>query len=409
MHDRELYRQILGIEAPWRVSEVEVDLPGSGVTVHIEHSGEGLACPQCTKSTPGYDTRQRRWRHLDTCQYQTWLVAQVPRVKCPEHGVHQLPVPWAESNSRLTALFESLVIDWLKIGTISEVAERLGLSWSAVSRVQERAVARGLARRDQAFPDSIGIDETAFQRRHQYVTVISSKDRVLHVADDRKRATLDAWYASQPAEALTNLRTVAMDMWGAYVDSTLAHVPGAEAKIAFDKFHIAQHLGDAVDKVRRAEHKALLAAEGESLLTKSRYLWLQHPDGMTNKSWRRLKELKSVNLKTSRAWAIKTHAMCLWGYQSRTWARKAWLSWYSWAIRSRLEPVKKVARMVKKHLEGILTAVVTGATNARAEGFNTMIQKLKRDARGFRNKERFKAAIYFHLGGLELYPDAVQR
>jgi len=130
---------------------------------------------------------------------------------------------------------------------------------------------------------------------------------------------------------------------------------------------------------------------------------------MTDKSWRRLKALKSANLRTARAWAIKTHVMCLWGYKSRTRARKAWLGWYSWAIRSRLEPIKQVARMVKAHLEGILTAVVTGATNARAEGFNTMIQKIKRDARGFRNKERFKAAIYFHLGGLDLYPEAVGR
>lgn len=408
MHDRELYRQILGVQAPWEVSEVDVDLPGTGVTVHIQHSGSDLACPQCGAACSGYDTRERKWRHLDTCQYKTWLVAQVPRVRCPEHGVHQLPVPWAENNSRLTALFEALVIDWLKIGTISEVAARLGLSWSAVSGVQERAVARGLARRTQDFPDAIGIDETAFQRRHQYVTVISSGNRVLHVADDRKRASLDAWYAAQPAEALAGLRTVAMDMWRPFIDSTLAHVPGAAHKIAFDKFHVAMHLGTAVDQVRRAEHKALLA-EGESVLIKSRYLWLQHPDNMTDKTWGRLKALKSANLKTARAWAIKTHAMCLWDYQVRGWARRAWMDWYSWAIRSRLAPVKKVARTIKTHLEGILTAVITGATNARAEGFNTMIQKIKRDARGFRNKERFKAAIYFHLGGLDLYPDAVRK
>lgn len=320
------------------------------MSIHIRRAGRDLACPQCGASCPGYDTRECRWRHLDTCQCKTWLFAQVQRVGCSEHGVHQLPVPWAENNSRLTALFEALVIDWLKIGTISEVSERLGLSWSAVSGVQERAVARGLP----------------------------------------------------------SLRTVAMDMWAPFIDSTLAHVPGAEHKIAFDKFHVAKHLGDAVDKVRRSEHKTLLATEGESVLSKSRYLWLQHPDNMTDKSWSRLEALKSANLKTARAWAIKTHAMCLWGYKSRPWARKAWMSWYAWAIRSRLEPVEKVARMIKAHLGGILTAVVTGATNARAEGFNTMIQKIKRDARGFRNKERFKAAIYFHLGGLDLYPEAVR-
>jgi len=409
MHDRELYRQILGIQAPWEVSDVKVDLPGTGVTVQIRHSGEGLACPQCAASSPGYDTRTRQWRHLDTCQYKTWLVAEVPRVKCPEHGVHQVPVPWAEGNSRLTALFEALVIDWLKVATISEVAKRLDLGWSAVAGVQDRAVRRGLARRDQCFPEDIGIDETSFQRQHEYVTVISAGDRVLHVADGRGREALDNWYGAQPARMLAGLKTVAMDMWPAYIHSTAAHVPDAWTKIAFDKFHVAKHLGDAVDLVRRAEHKALKATTGDSVLTSTKYLWLQHPDRMTDKAWEHFAGLKSANLKTARAWAIKTHAMCLWGYKSRGWARRGWQRWYSWAIRSRLEPIKKVARMIKNHLDGIVTAVVTGATNARAEGFNMMIQKLKRDARGFRNRDRFRAAIYFHLGRLDLYPDAVMK
>lgn len=126
-------------------------------------------------------------------------------MKCPENGVRQLSVAGAENNSRLTALFEALLIDWLKVSTISEVAAILDLSWSAVAGVQQRAVDRGLRCRKQAFPASIGIDETAFRRRHQYVTVISSRDRVLHMADDRKSSTLDAWYASQPTDALAKL------------------------------------------------------------------------------------------------------------------------------------------------------------------------------------------------------------
>ena len=174
---------------------------------------------------------------------------------------------------------------------------------------------------------------------------------------------------------LAGLKTVAMDMWPAYIRSTAAHVPDACTKIAFDKFYVATHLGDAVDPVRRAEHKALQAALGDSPLTKTRYLWLLHP----------------------------------WDCKFRGWARRGWHEWYSWAIRSRLEPIKKVARMVKWHFDGMLTAVVTGATNARAEGFNTMIQKLKRDARGFSSRDRFRAAIYFYLGDLDLYPNAVMK
>ena len=183
----------------------------------------------------------------------------MPRVRCPEHGVHQLLAPWAENNSRLTALFEALVIDWLKIGRISEVAERLDVGWSVVDGVHERAVARGPARWLQDFPDAIGICVTAFQRRHQYVTVISSEDRILHVADDRKQSTLDVWNAAQSPESLAGLHTVVIDMWGPFIASTLAHGPGTEHKIAFDKFHIAQHLCAAAGTVRRSEHKALLA------------------------------------------------------------------------------------------------------------------------------------------------------
>ena len=212
------------------------------------------------------------------------------------------------------------------------------------------ARSRAAWREAQDFPDAIGIDETAFQRRHQYVTVISSGDRVLHVADDRKRSTLDAWYAAQPAEALAGLRTVSMDMWGPFIDSTLAHVPSAEHKIAFDKFHVAKHLGDAVDKVRRAEHKACWRARRLDT-DQSRYLWLQHPDNMTDKSWGRLNNSNPRNLKTARAWAIKTHAMCRGTTRFRGWARRAWMTGMA-GPSARLDPVKKVARTIKRHLEG---------------------------------------------------------
>lgn len=407
MHDRELYRRILGIEAPWQVTDVSVDLPEDGVTVYIGHGDSPLCCPECGAEGPGYDHRERRWRHLDTCQYATWLVAQVPRMRCPEHGVRQVAVPWAEGNSRLTALFEALVIDWLKVATISEVAERLALTWSAVAGVQQRAVARGLKRRALEPPRTLGVDETSFAKRHEYVTVVNDGARVVHVADGRGREALAAWYAEQDPAWLAGLETVAMDMWAPYIRATMDHVPEATAKLAFDKFHIAQHLGQAVDAVRRIEHRRLKRS-GDASLARTRYWWLQHPDKLSARRWSGLRALKAANLQTARAWAIKEHAMCLWHYRTRGWARRGWLAWYQWAIRSQLEPVKRVARLVKKHLEGIVTAVVTGAHNARAEGFNALIQKVKRDARGFRNRDRFRQAIYFHLGGLDLYPDSVR-
>jgi transposase len=411
MRDKELYRRILGIEEPWEVQEVELDGVKGEVRVLLEHRGERrLQCPECGTPCPGYDARPRRWRHLDTCQYRTILVAQVPRVECPQHGVRQVRVPWGEPGSGFTALFEALVIDWLKEANITAVADQLGLGWEATAGIMSRAVRRGLERRELKLPRRIGVDEVSFQKRHEYITVVHDpgKGVVVHLADGRGRECLDTFYRSFPEEERTAVEAVTMDMWAAYIASTVDYIPGAETKIGFDKFHIAQHLSKAVDQVRRQENKVLLA-EGDERLKGTKYLWLKHPDHFQQERWRGFEPLRTSTLRTARAWAIKTLAMELWRYRSRAWARKAWLRWYSWAIRSRLEPIKAVARMIKGHLEGILTAVVLGVTNARAEGLNAKIQWIKTSARGFRNRDRFRDAIYFHLGGLDLYPAALTR
>ena len=408
MRDKELYEKILGLEAPWAVTEVELDLKQGEVRVHVADSSERWACPECGKPCSGYDRLPRRWRHLDTCQYRTLLVALVPRVQCPEHGVHQVKVPWGETGSRFTALFEALIIDWLKEASVAAVARQLRLSWRQVDGVMVRAVRRGLQRRKRKLPVRLGVDETSFQRRHEYVTVVTDHDGkvVVHVADGRGRDSLDGFYREHSPEERRAVESVTMDMWAPYIESTREYIPAAETKIAFDKFHVAQHLGEAVDKVRRQEHKAL-RSEGDEQLKATKYLWLRNPDRMSTEGWERFEPLRTSSLKTARAWAIKEFAMTLWGYRHPGWARKGWQRWYSWAIRSRLEPIKKVARMVQSHLTGILTAVVKGITNARAESVNAKIQWLKYTARGFRNRDRFRNAIYFHLGGLDLYPAGV--
>lgn len=410
MRDRELYSRILGLHRPWRVAEVELALSQGQVLVHAElEAGAPLVCPQCAQVVPGYDKRRREWRHLDTCQYQTILVAEVPRVQCPEHGVVTMAVPWAEPGAGFTALFEALVIDWLREASISAVARQLQVSWNAIDGIMRRAVDRGLSRRDEsAVCPRMGVDETSFRKRHDYVTVVSDQDQgcVLHVADDRKKESLEAYYEGLTEEQREAIESVAMDMWEAYIQATVAQIPDAGRKIAFDKFHVAQYLGEAVDKVRRREHKALLKMDDESLKG-TKYLWLTKAGHLSVKQRRVFTPLRDSALTTARAWAIKEYGMSLWQYRSRTWAEKGWRRWYGWAIRSRLEPVRAVARLIKEHLWGILNAVVLRATNGPAESINSRIKTLKIRSRGFRNKERFKTAIYFHLGGLDLYPAGV--
>jgi transposase len=406
MRDRDLYAQILNLRAPWTVADVELDLKGQEVRVRLETAADAaLLCPECGRTCTRYDGRERRWRHLDTCQLRTVLVAAVPRVNCEEHGVHQVKVPWAEPGSGFTAMFEALAIDWLREASIKAVANVLRMSWDEADGIQSRAVARGLARRERVAPTQIGLDETSFQKRHEYVTVLTDRSTgaVVHVADDRKQATLEAFLDTLTPEERASIESVAMDMWGPYIAALKVKVPEAERKIAFDKFHVASHLGDGVNEVRRQEHRALLA-EGDATLTRTKHLWLQNPANMTPKRWEEFAALRESSLKTARAWALKETAMGLWRYRSLTWAKKAWKAWLGWALRSRLEPMREKARMIRKHLWGILNAVVTGTTNALAESVNAKIQWIKRLACGFRNRERFRNAIYFHCGGLDLYP-----
>ena len=238
------------------------------------------------------------------------------------------------------------------------------------------------------------------------MTVVSDLDegRVLFVADDRKQESLEAfWALGLSAAQRTALEAIAMDMWAPYVQATRAQVPDADAKIVFDRFHCAKHLNEGVDRVRRAEHRDL-RARGDTRLTGTKYAWLRHPDHFTRPAWRAFAALRTSTLKVARAWALKETAADLWEYRYVGAARKFFRRWYFWATHSRLPPMIEKARMLKTHLPNVLTYLRHRITNATAEGLNSTIQWIRYTARGFRNRENFTTAIYFHCGKLDLYP-----
>jgi len=272
--------------------------------------------------------------------------------------------------------------------------------------IQARAVRRGLARRVATPARHLGVDETSFARRHQYVTVVTDLDRsrVLYVADDRRRESLDGFWPLFAPTDLAAIDAIALDMWEPYIGSIRAHLPEADTKMVFDKFHIAQHANEAVDKVRRQENRAL-STEGHDWLVGTKFDWLRHPARFSLAAWRQfLGFLRRTKLKTGRAWALKETLMTLWDYVYPGAAERHFEGWYAWAIRSRLAPIKALARMLRNHWPQIRTFFHHRITNAGAESMNSKIQKIKFLARGFRNRERFKMAILFHLGGLDLYP-----
>lgn len=404
MRDRELYSKILGIESPWKVVGVDLDMEAGEVWVNVEFTGRAT-CPECGAHCPRYDSRAREWRHLDTCQLQTFIRADVPRVECSEHGVKQVRAPWAEPGSRFTAIFERVVIDWLREASFAAVARRLGLTWDQVDGIQSRAVRRGLSRRELQFPERLGVDETSYRKRHTYVTVVTDLDRsvVLDVIEERTRESLSAFYRGLDGDQLRSIRSVSMDMWAGYINATLEHVPDAPTKICFDRFHVMQHLSRAIDDVRKEEHREL-RSRGDDRLKRTKYLWLQNPRGMSESRRMRFESIRIRSLRTSRAWAMVESSRSLWSYRRRGWADRAWRKLLNWMSRSRLPAMAKVSRTLRTHLWGILNAVMHGTTNAGAESMNSKIQRIKRMACGYRNRTRFRNAILFHLGGLDLYP-----
>jgi transposase len=412
MKDVQLYQQILGDTRPWRVSAVTLKRDQQEIEIRMELPEEALwGCPTCRQRmhVHGYETR--RWRHLDSCQYKTMLVAEVPRVKCEEHGTVQVQVPWAEKHSRFTALFERLAIDVLLECSTRASCDILSISWAEADRIKQRAVERGLGRRRAEPIRRLCIDEKAVGWGHQYVTIVTCADgdlgRVLAVEDGREEKSLDRFWKSLSPQQRAGVETVAMDMWEAYWNSTAKHVPGAVDKIVYDNFHLARYMNNAVDEVRRREH-AQMQARGKETLKGTRQLWLYGWENLPRKWAHRFRLARQVATKTARAWRVKELLRSFWGCADEAEALAFFRRWAREAMSTRLEPVKEVVRRFRKHWRNIVTYFRHRLSNAVAEGINSRIQYLIQKACGYRNRKRFTRDVFFHLGGLDLYPNLAQ-
>jgi transposase len=399
------YRDLLGLSDSWQVRDVDLDLPGNQVTISLSHAGGELTCPDCGEPAPKADTApERTWRHLDTMQFATEIRAAIPRCKCAKCGVRTIAVPWGTKHSRFTLMFEAFAIRVLQASAnVKKGAGLLGISWSSAHRIMEDAVERGLERRDAEPMPEVGVDEKSFGKGQDYITVLTdtNRSRVVEIAEGRTTSSCDQLWNSLTPKQRESVQAVAMDMWQAFMTSTRQCVP--QAKIVHDKFHVAKYLGEAVDRVRRAEHKELNQT-GDSPLKGLRQLFLYNEENLDEDSFFEVLTVQRADLKTGRAWAIKENFRHFWNYSQRGWAKRFFTAWYSWAIRSRLQPIKKVAKMLKRHLDGLLNYFNHRVTNATAEGFNSRIQSIKSAARGFRCFENYRIRILFYCGKLNMTP-----
>ena len=315
-----------------------------------------------------------------------------------------MQVPWAEPHGRFTLLFERFAVEvLLASASVSQACELLDIGWETAHEIMRWAVERGLDRRQLEGLRYLGMDEKSFGRGQSYITLLTDLDqsRVVDVVEDRTgEAAEQLWQTLTPAQKQA-VEAVAVDMWEPFIQTTQKAVP--QADIVHDKFHVSKYLGEAVDKVRRQEHKELLAA-GDETLTGTRHLWLYNPEHFNQDQVTEFAALKDLQLKVARAWAAKELFTKFWNYREEGWARRFFKDWFGWVSRSRLKPVIAVAQMLKRHLDGLLTYLKHHITNAVTEGLNSKIQSIKSSARGFRNFQNYRIRILFFCGKLNLYP-----
>ena len=401
-----LLATLLQLPAPWKVTGYQIDPVAKTLHITLQWPPEYFPlCPVCNEQVPTHDHRAARyWQHLSCMGYRTELICKLPRARCPRHGVHSVKTPWADPSSRMTRDQESYCIQvLLACPTVTAAAELLELSYDTVHQVRQRAVQRGLLRRDCSQVQRLCIDDKNFLRGSSFVTILSALDqgRVLEVTPERtKQAAVNA-LSSLPESVRQQVTAVAQDMWDPYQRAVEQVLP--QAAIVHDRFHIVKHLNDAVNKVRRAEN-AELKAKGDLTLSGQRFVFLKNPQNWSQKELDAFDAMQHMELKVSRAWRLKELFGQLYSYHSETWARKFFARWFVSATHSRLPLLSKVAWMIKNRLDNVVSYAEHRITNAVAEGLNSKIQSLKTAARGFRNFAHYRIAILFHCGGLQLAP-----
>ena len=362
-------------------------------------------CSRCRHHGPGYDRLPaRRFEFVPLWGILVFFVYAMRRVDCPACGIVVEAVPWATGKSPLTTTYAWFLARWAKRMSWMDVARSFGTSWDSVFRAVKMAVGWGRERVDLSGIKAIGIDEMAWAKGHEYVTVVYQLDagrrRLLWIGGKRRVKTLLGFFRWFGAERTDALLYICSDMWKPYLK--VIKKKAANAVHVLDRFHIAQHLSKAIDKVRAEEARRLKEQGYEPILKGSRWCLLKRPENRTPKQDIKLAELLQYNLRTVRAYLLKEDLQGFWEYVSPYWAGRFMDNWCYRVMRSQLEPIKKVAKMLRNHRELILNWFrANGMISAAAvEGLNGKAKVATRKAYGYKSQETLKIALYHQLGDL---------
>lgn len=398
---QQLFTAALKIEDPIFISEVAFE--SNELHIYLDYDRTAMfPCHECGEEHGTYDFTPRVWRHLNFFQYKCYLHFNQPRVDCPKCGVHSFTPEWTRERSGFTLLFEAFAVALAKSGMpFSVMGEMLGEHDTRLRRIIDHYVEKAYEAKDMGGVVDIAVDETSSKKGHNYVTVVSDQANgdVLFVTKGKDEQAIAAFTAEAPKHGLDSkkIERVTMDMSPAFQLGHRKYLQ--QATLVFDRFHIVKLLNEAVDQVRREEQKT------NPLLKKTRYIWLKNRSNLTAKQESKLVDLSQLNLQTAEAYRLKvTFQDIFTGQLFVKDAEAALVTWLRMAEDSGMAPIMKFVETIKSHFMGVISFFRNRITNGVSEGINSIIQQVKRRARGYKNMRHFINMIYLVHGGLNL-PD----
>ena len=373
------------------------------IIVAVKPHKNGCRCPQCGRRGKIVRIMQpRRWRDVRVCGRTVWLQHSPREIRCPTHGRRVEESPWAEPGARATYRLEYLLLRCCQAMPQKAAAQMLGMPTSTLSDILHRVIGRVRQKHSIRDLKKIGIDEISYAKGHKYATVVYDLERscVVWVGRGKARQTIDQFFKDELSPyQKAKIKWACCDMSETFIGAILQHCPNAT--LVLDRFHVVKALNDAVDEIRKEQWREA-CTEDRKALKGLRWLLYRHSSTRSRQDTITLKALEKANQRIYRAWRLKDEFEQLWNYKA-PWAAKRFLNtWTTAALRSRLEPLKKFVRTVRKHADGILAFVETHLTNAAAEGINRIIKIVKNRASGFRGLDAFADLIFLTVGDLDI-------
>lgn len=403
----ELFSSALGLVLPWQVVSFAFSKETKRLDIKIDFTPKAtFPCSVCGDLVPLHDTVEKTWRHMNFWQYETYLTARTPRVKCPKAGcgVKLVEVPWARPGSHFTLLFEALTMVLAREMPIKIEAELLGENDTRLWRILDHYVAEARLREDFSETTRLGLDETSSERGQKYIMLAHDMDKkkLIYATPGKDHTTVQSFGEDFELHngKKENVTSVCIDMSQAFINGVKETFPNAT--ITFDPFHVIQKVNKALGEVRAADAKIY-----PDLMKGSRFAFLKNPENLTEKQDEILTKLSNYNLKTGRAYLLKLALQDVYFAPTREDGEVRLKSWYSWAIRCQIEPMKKVAKSVKEHWDGILAWFDSKLSNGYVEAINGLIQTAKRRARGYRTTKNLINISYLIAGKLDFRLPAI--